>query len=338
MAKPQVLIYATGGTIAGAAASSSATGAYSSGVLSVDQLLEAVPKIKEFAEVKGTQFTNVGSPDINSSHLIHMAQQIHQDLETTEAVGAVITHGTDTLEETAFCLDLTVLSRKPVVVVGAMRPSTALSADGPMNLLQAVRLAISKDAHGRGTMVVMNDRICSARHVTKTNANRMDSFLCGDAGQLGTFENSEPIFFWTAQRPNGWWAFDISGLDPKKGLPKVNILYGHLEAGDELIEASLDAGAKGIVLAGMGAGCWTTDGGHTIKEIMKERGDFPLIASYRTCYGYVDGTDGIYGLDKLAIGSGYLNPAKSRILLQLCLAQNRTLPFIRHVFQAHKKK
>lgn len=331
--KPRVIIYATGGTIAGAAASATSTAAYSSGVVGVDQLIAAVPEIKDIAEVRGNQVCNVGSPDIDSPILLLMAQKIQKDLANPKVSGIVVTHGTDTIEETAFFLDLTINSEKPVVLVGAMRPSTARSADGPMNLLEAVRLATCKDACKRGVMVVLNDRICPARFVTKTNANRLETFKAGDQGLLGTFENSLPVFFHPPTRANAWKYFDVSKLDSKKGLPKVNILYGHLEAGDELLQASLKAGAKGIVLAGMGAGCWTTAGGKDLAGALKKSGKFPVVASYRPAYGFVDGANEIYGLGKLAIGGGFLNPPKCRIQLQLSLATGLSIEKTKFVFE-----
>ncbi|KAF4975051.1 hypothetical protein FZEAL_8120 [Fusarium zealandicum] len=331
--KPKVIIYATGGTIAGAATSASSTAAYSSGVVSVISLIQAVPQIKDVAEVLGRQMCNVGSPDLDSEMLVRMSQQIQKDLDDPGVSGVVVTHGTDTIEETAFFLDLTLRCEKPVVLVGSMRPSTSLSADGPLNLLEAVRLASCKAAGGRGVMVVLNDRICPARFTTKTNANRVETFQAGDHGLLGTFENSRPVFFHPPTQAKGSQPFDISSLDSKKGLPKVNILYGHLEADDDLFAASLKSGVKGVVLAGMGAGCWVTDGGDAIDEAMDETGQIPVIASYRTTYGYVHSANSIYGLGPWAIGGGYLNPPKCRIQLQLCLATGLDIAATRTVFE-----
>ena len=326
-----VIIYATGRTIAGAADSHHATASYKSGVITVDELIKAAPEILEFANIEGRQACNVGSPDITSEIMIRMAQDIEADLQQDHIAGVVVTHGTDTIEETAFFLDLTVKSKKPVVLVGAMRPATARSADGPMNLLEAVRLAASPSARKRGAMVVLNDRIYPARSTTKLNANRLEAFGAGDIGSLGTFENAQPVFFHAPSRALGWRHYDISNLRPDKGLPKVNILYGSPECDVQLIKASLKSGAKGIVLAGMGAGCWTTTGGQVLGERI-EPGEFPVIASYRTAWGFVTARSYIYGLGDWAIGGGFLNPPKCRIQLQLCLATNMSMEEIRDVF------
>ncbi|KAJ3457750.1 hypothetical protein MRS44_014891 [Fusarium solani] len=268
--KGTVIIYATGGTIAGAAPSSTSTAMYQSGALRVDD----------------QQICNLGSPDLNSEVLISLSQQIERDLMDDSVSGVV--------------------SDKPVVLVGSMRPASSLSPDGPMNLLEAVRLASCKDAKGRGTMIVLNDRICSARFTTKINANRVDAFKAGDQGRL----------------------------DPSKGLPKVNILCGHPELEAELFAESIRCGAKGIVLAGMGAGCWSKDGGKAISKVREEGGLISIIVSYRTAYGFVDSANELYGLGEWAIGGGFLNPPKCRIQLQLCLATDLAVSEIRKVFEA----
>ena len=184
-------------------------------------------------------------------------------------------------------------------------------------------------------MVVLNDRIFPARFVTKTNANRVEAFT-SDASCIGTFENSEPHYFYPPVRAIGWKYFDINKLDAKKPLPQVTILYGHLEADNELLQAALKSGAKGIVLAGMGCACWTTAGGNTLASLIKKKDKFPVVASYRPAYGFVDGANEIYGLEKVApIGSGYLNAPKARIQLQICLASGLDVEKIKAVFE-HK--
>ncbi|KAJ4205245.1 Asparaginase [Fusarium falciforme] len=332
--KGTVIIYATGGTIAGAAPSSTSTAMYQSGALRVDELIRGLPELEHVAEITSQQICNLGSPDLNSEILISLSQQIERDLMDDSVSGVVVTHGTDTIEETAFFLDLTIKSDKPVVLVGSMRPASSLSPDGPMNLLEAVRLASCKDAKGRGTMIVLNDRICSARFTTKINANRVDAFKAGDQGYLGTFENSMPNFFYPPVRANCWRHFDICRLDASKGLPKVNILCGHPELEAELFAESIRCGAKGVVLAGMGAGCWSKDGGKAISKAREEGGIISIIASYRTAYGFVDGANELYGLGEWAIGGGFLNPPKCRIQLQLCLATGLAMGEIRKVFEA----
>lgn len=331
--KSTVVIYATGGTIAGYAPSSTSTAVYQSGALSVNELIRGLPELEDVAEITSKQICNVGSSDMDSEILIRLSQEIERDLMDDSISGVVVTHGTDTIEETAFFMDLTIKSDKPVVLVGSMRPASSLSPDGPLNLLGAVRLASCKHAKGRGTMLVLNDRIYSARFTTKINANRVDAFKAGDPGVLGTFENSMPIFFYPPVRPNCWRRFDISYLDPGRGLPKVNILSGHPELEAELFAESIRRGAKGVVLAGMGAGCWSNDGGEAIRRVREEGGLVPVVASYRTAYGFVDSANGLYGLGEWAIGGGFLNPPKCRIQLQLCLATHISVGEIRRAFE-----
>ncbi|KAL2670575.1 hypothetical protein Neosp_014363 [[Neocosmospora] mangrovei] len=330
--KGTVVVYATGGTIAGTAPNTTSTAVYQSGCLRVNELIERLPELEDVAEIESRQICNMGSPDLDSEILINLSQQIEKDLVDDSVSGVVVTHGTDTMEETAFFLDLTIKSDKPVVLVGSMRPASSLSPDGPMNLLEAVRLASCKDAKGRGTMIVLNDRICSARFTTKINANRVDAFKAGDQGYLGTFENSMPNFFYPPVRANCWRHFDISRLDASKGLPKVNILSGHPELEVELFAESIRCGAKGVVLAGMGAGCWSQVGGKAISKTQEEGDIISVIVSYRTAYGFVDSANELFGLGKWAVGGGFLNPPKCRIQLQLCLVTGLAMGEIRKVF------
>ena len=169
--KPNIVILATGGTIAGAAATGTQAG-YTSGAVTIDAMLAAVPGISDLANIKGEQISNVGSQDMSFDIMLTLAKRINQLLATPQVDGIVVTHGTDTMEETAFFLNLVVKSDKPVVMVGSMRPSTAVSADGPLNLYNAVGVAIDPNAKGRGVLVVMNDWIHGAHSLTKTKHNR----------------------------------------------------------------------------------------------------------------------------------------------------------------------
>lgn len=223
--------------------------------------------------------------------------------------GVVVTHGTDSLEESAFFLALTVSSPKPVVLVGAMRPATAISADGPINLLAAVTLAASPDAVGRGAMVVLNDRIASAWYTTKTNANSLDTFKAVEQGYLGYFSNILPKFYYGASKPIGMVTFDVSNTTE---LPAVEIMYGYQGLNPALVPLAVEAGAKGLVMAGMGAGGWTSKGSETVEQVAGN-GTF-VVFSHRSSEGTVPPTG-----DDLSIGSGIFNPQKSRILLQLCI-------------------
>ncbi|KAH7307990.1 Asparaginase/glutaminase [Stachybotrys elegans] len=324
---PNVTIYATGGTIAGSAASSGQTTGYQAGAIGIQTLIDAVPQLCNVSNVRGVQVANVGSTEITPNILVNISQLIQQDLDSGYTQGVVVTHGTDTLEESAFFLDLTVKSEHPVVVVGAMRPATAISADGPMNLLASVRLAASKSAMGRGTMVVLNDRIASARYATKTNANMVDTFKAEEQGFLGAFQNIQPVFYYPPARPLGYYHFDISKSSPEAGLPEVDILFGHQALQPGLVQAAVDLGAKGLVVAGMGAGSWTKPGIAALEKVFNETG-LAVIDSRRMADVFVDPPSWDF-----AIGGGYLNPQKCRIQLQLALEVGLPIDAIKNIFE-----
>src|SRR5215470_18030153 len=183
-AKPNVVILATGGTIAGAAATGTQAG-YTSGAVNIDTMIAAVPGIKDLANIKGEQIANVGSQDMSFDILLKLAKRINELAKSDDVDGFVITHGTDTMEESAFFLNLTVKTDKPVVMVGSMRPSTAVSADGPLNLFNAVGVAADPQAKGRGVLVVMNDWIQAAHSLTKTSTTAVQTFMSPLRGLVG---------------------------------------------------------------------------------------------------------------------------------------------------------
>src|SRR5213078_4897106 len=247
--KPNVVVLATGGTIAGAAASGTQS-SYTSGAVTIDAMLNAVPGIKDLANLKGEQISNVGSQDISFDIMLKLAKRINELLPTNDVDGIVITHGTDTMEETAYFLNLTVKSDKPVIMVGSMRPSTAVSADGPLNLYNAVAVAADPNSTGRGVLVVMNDWIHAAHSLTKTSTTAVQTFMSPLRGLVGV----------TAYGKNDWYntppwkhtaqsEFDISNVTK---LPRVDIVFADADMSPDLIDASVNAGAKGIVIAGVG--------------------------------------------------------------------------------------
>ena len=318
--KPQVTILATGGTIAGSSASKTDTTDYKAGSVGIDTLIAAVPEMAQVAEVKGEQISNTISGDVNDQVLLTLSKRVNQLLNQQGQQGVVITHGTDTLEETAFFLDLTVNSQQPVVMVGSMRPATAISADGPMNLLEAVTLATSKQAENRGTLVVLNDRIGSAFYTSKTNSTTLDTFKATEPGYLGLFVSGQPKFYYSAAQPIDKTFFDVSKLT---SLPKVEILYSYQAQDTAILDAALKSGAKGIIIAGNGNGNVSSTMEAAIGELHQQ--GIPVVMSTRTGAGYVS-------TKSFAIGSGFLNPQKSRILLQLALANGADLPQIATYF------
>jgi L-asparaginase len=244
---PNVTILATGGTIAGSSDDNTATTGYTAGAIGIQQLMDAVPEMLDVANVAGIQVANVGSPDVTSSLLLRMAKTIKEVVcDDPTMSGAVITHGTDTLEETAFFLDATVNCGKPIVVVGAMRPATAISADGPFNLLQAVTVAVHPTARNRGALVVLNDRIVSAFYASKTNANTVDTFKAVEMGNLGAIVSNKPYFFYPPVIPTGKTAFDVRNFT---SIPRVDILYSYQDMQNDTLYDAVDNGAKGIVVS-----------------------------------------------------------------------------------------
>ena len=221
----------------------------------------------------------------------------------------------------------TIESKKPVVVVGAMRPSTATSADGPLNLYQAVTLAVTPEAESRGTMVTLNDRIDSAFYVVKNNANSLDTFKAIEQGHLGFFLDSIPQFYYSAATPAGKPFFDLAPLN-LTSLPHVDILYGHQDSNPELIRAAAESGAEAIVFAGTGAGGWTTKGRQVAQAVYNETG-IPMVFSTRTMNGFVSPQTNDW-----AISSGNLDPQKARILLQCALAVGYNTTEIADIFDA----
>src|SRR6185312_7896104 len=251
VSKPNIVVLATGGTIAGAAATG-AQSSYTSGKVTIDAMLDSVPGIRDLANLKGEQVANVGSQDMSFDIMLKLAKRINQLLTSQGVDGVVVTHGTDTLEETAFFLNLTVKSDKPVVIVGSMRPSTAISADGPLNLYDAVAVAADPQAKGRGVLVVMNDWIQGAHSLTKTSTTAVQTFMSPLRGLVGVSAYgkndyySSPSWKHTTQSE-----FDISDVTK---LPRVDIIYGDVDMSPDLIDCSVRNGAKGIVIAGVGNG------------------------------------------------------------------------------------
>ena len=325
---PNITIYATGGTIAGSAVSDTQTAGYTAGSLGVGTLIEAVPSLCNISNVRGVQIVNTGSSNITPNNLLNISQAIQADFDSGLTQGAIVTHGTDTLEESAFFLDLTVRSEEPIVMVGAMRPATAISADGPMNLLAAVTLAASPQARGRGTMIVLNDRIASARYTTKAHANSLDTFKAEEQGYLGAFQNVQPVFYYPPSRPLGHVWFNVSGIPVDDGLPDVDVLYGHQSLQSGLFKSAVDSGAKGIVLAGMGAGSWPREARRELQETAAQTG-IPVVVSRRTAWGFV------HGNRNQSIGGGFLNPQKCRIQLQLAIQAGYSFDQIKSIFEYH---
>ena len=317
---PRLSLLATGGTIAGAASSSTDTSDYQSASLGVDELLRAVPELAQVAHLECEQVANVDSCDVDQSLLLQLARRLQSQLDRSDIQGAVVTHGTDTLADSAFFIDLTVRSSKPIVFVGAMRPATALSPDGPMNLLQAVTLAAHPEAAGRGTLIAFNDRIASAFYTSKTHSSTLDTFRAQEPGFLGLFVSAQPRFYYQPALPTGRPCFDIQGL---RQLPKVSLLAAHQDMGTELIDAAIASGAQGLVIDACGNGTLAQAVRQRVAEL--DATGFPVVRSTRTGNGYVSAKPE-------GIAAGIYSASKARWLLSLALASGADLPAIRQLF------
>src|SRR5260370_2441819 len=245
---PNIVILATGGTIAGAAATGTQAG-YTSGAVTIDAMLAAVHGIQNLANIKGEQISNVGSQDMDFNILLTVAKRCNVLLAGSSVDGIVITHGTDTMEESAFFLNLVVKSDKPVVLVGSMRPSTAVSADGPLNLYDAVAVAGDPNSKGRGVLVVMNDQIHGAHSLTKTSTTDVQTFMSPLRGLVGVVAYGKADFYNIPPWKNTTSSeFNIANVTK---LPRVDIVFADADMSPDLIDASLNAGAKAIIISGV---------------------------------------------------------------------------------------
>jgi len=324
--KPNITILATGGTIAGAAATGTQAG-YTSGAVTIDAMVAAVPGIRDLANIKGEQVSNVGSQDMSYDILLKVAKRINELTKSSDVDGIVITHGTDTMEESAFFLNLTVKTDKPVVMVGSMRPSTAVSADGPLNLYNAVGVAADPRAKGRGVLVVMNDTIHAAHSLTKTSTTAVQTFLSPIRGVVGTAAYGKNDFFSSPEwKHTTQTEFDISAVTT---IPRVDIIYASMDMSPALIDASA-TGAKGIVIAGVGNGNMNKASVDAAAAAVKK--GVVVVRSSRVTTGNV-GRNVELDDDKLGfIASDELNPQKARILLSLALLKQHTPKELQEMF------
>lgn len=313
---PNVVILATGGTIAGAGASSTGS-AYTSGKVKIDAMIDAVPNIRSLANLTGEQIASVGSQDMSVKVWLDLTNRINALLATDTVDGIVITHGTDTQEETAYFLNLVVKSDKPVVLTGAMRASTAISADGPLNLYNAVALAANPKAKGYGIMVVMNDEILAAHDIKKMITTPVQTFMSPQEGLVGTVIFGDVLFF---HKPSGRHTtnseFSVKGVT---ALPRVDIVYMCADASPDLIDIMVKAGSKGIVIAGVGDGNMTAATLEAAKKATKA--GIPVVRASRVPIGAVLIKGEVVDADYGTVASDELNPQKARVLLMLSLLQ-----------------
>ena len=309
---PRLLLLGTGGTIAGTAPESTQLNRYAAGVIAAEGLLDALPELASLAEIQVEQIANVDSADLRFSHWRSLVERIRQSLADDPGLaGVVITHGTNTLEETAWLLQLLIDDPRPVVLVGAMRPASALSADGPLNLYQAVQVAVSAEARGRGVLVVMDGQIHSARAVSKRATQGVGAFHSSGRGPLGwvddvgvhlpEVEQSAPALFAGLSLPRVW--------------PQVVILHGCVQPSEALIPALLSAGVQGLVFTGTGAGQLSVV---ERDALARWDGQPPLMLRANRC-----GSGPVHRCENHAkiglLPAGDLSPQKARVLLLLAL-------------------
>jgi L-asparaginase len=327
--KPKVVIVATGGTIAGAAPSQTDAG-YKSGAVGVDALISAVPQLSDLAEVSGEQVASIGSQVMNDEVWLKLGKRVNEILAKPDVSGVAITHGTDTMEETSYFLDLVVKSDKPVVLTGSMRPSTAMSADGPLNIYNAVAIAADPAAQGRGVLVTVDDDIHSAHEIVKTHTTDVGTMASGEAGLVGATLFGKNTWFRTPTEVNTSKSeFSIDGVT---ALPRVDIIYAHANMSPDIIASAVQNGAKGLVIAGVGDGNMTAPAVEAVKAAVAK--GVVVVRSSRTNGGIIRRNIELSDDQLGTVASIELNPAKARVLLQLALLKTKDAKKIQGYFVA----
>lgn len=329
---PKIKILGTGGTIASKGAVAHQTAGYKVD-LTIEEIIKTIPDLSGVCELSYEQILNIDSKEIGAKQLETIYKHVKKDLVNYD--GIVITHGTDTMEETCFFLQFTLSTYKPIVLCGSMRPSTAISSDGPMNLYQAIMIASTEESKSRGILVAFNDRIISGYFLKKSNANSLDTFNAIGQGYLGNFVNNRIYYYFPPSKPLGVSYLPLP-MNFKFEFPEVAVVFGHQGFNDAILSLLFDQlSVKGLVLATMGAGSMSD---HTNREIFRLSNQYqvPVIYSKRS----MDGMVTIGSLPKFddvscnnIIASGGLSPQKSRILLQLCLLHNYDIETMKQYFK-----
>lgn len=320
-ARPQVIVIGTGGTIGSA-------GGYWTGNATrvpIDQIVK-VPGLDSVATVTSEQLWNVPSGSIGPARWVELSRHIADLLRARpELSGVIVTHGTDTMEETAYFLDLTLPGDRPVIVTGSMRPSDMAGADGPANLTNATRAAVDPRARGRGAMVLMDDKLFAARDVTKTNSTRVETFQAPERAPIAIVD-ADGLFY---RQPSPGRSAPIFDVAVVKELPRVDIVYSYGGADGVLVDAAVAAGAKGIVMAGVGRGGLTAAQTDALARARTK--GVVVVVSTRTGSGRVP-----IARDDGMVGSGDLNPQKARVLLTLALTRSSEPSVVASIFQAQQ--
>ncbi|RTL10999.1 MAG: type II asparaginase [Neisseriaceae bacterium] len=328
---PTIEILATGGTIAGVA-SSQTSSSYKAGKLTAEQLISSVNGLSNLANIKYEQVYNKDSGDVTLNDWLKLYGEVQKAAENPSINAIVITHGTDTLDETAYFLELTAKTTKPIVLVGAMRPATSMSADGPLNLYNAVAVAANKDSTGRGVMVAMNEKIFDGREVYKTNTTSVDTFEAPNDGPIGTVFMGKVEYKSKTVRPNTVnTPFNLNGVT---SLPDVAIIYEHVGVNTEMLDHILDTkNLKGIIIAGVGDGNIPSYEKDFLTKARKK--GIVIVRSSHVGSGHVtydyNNLDTTYGL----VSGDDLSPSKARILLMLSLMKTSDIKQIQEYFDKY---
>ncbi|MBA3639411.1 MAG: asparaginase [Acidobacteria bacterium] len=314
---PRVRLVATGGTISNRAG----------GRLTAEELIKAIPDLPRYATPEFEQFANTSSSAMTMEQWLNLAQRINELFRTNAALaGVVVTSGTDTLEELAYFLNLTVRDARPVAVVGSMRNPSTLGYEGAANLLEGFRVAADPASRGRGVMVVLNDEINAAREVTKTDALRLHTFQTRGYGLLGVIDRDRVVYYRRVERRHTADSeFDVAAMT---ALPRVDVLLTYQGANGDLIQAAVDAGAQGIVIATAGAGAMSGTQGEGVRYATSK--GVPVVMTTRTGSGRIAG-----GGRGSTIAGEDLAPIKARILLMVALAQTKDLSELRRIFSEY---
>lgn len=315
---PRIKILATGGTIAGAGQSADRAG-YQAGALPIDDLLNAVPEIHKVAKITGEQLSSVGSQDMSIEVWLKLTKRINEIFAKNEADGIVITHGTDTKEETALFLNLAVKYDKPVVLTGSMRPATAISADGPKNLLDAVIVAANPASGGRGPMVLFSENIFDARDISKYSSTHVEAFTAPNAGPIGqVYDGKVEYYNANTRKSDKNTPFNVDALTK---MPKVEIVYMYADADPMLINALVSAKVEGIIIAGVGNGNFNKAYYDAIDKAVKA--GVIVVRATRCFSGRVVLEDEVDDSKLGTIVSDDMNPQKARVLLMMGLTKTK---------------
>jgi L-asparaginase len=330
---PRVVLILTGGTIdsVGKDRLDNAWYTETGERLQGGELLREVPELNSIAEVHEIPFRRLPSHALVDKDWLDLLRKIHSIFESDQADGIVITHGTNTIEETAYFLNLTVKTDKPVVLVGSMRPSSAISADGYLNLFNAVKVAGNPDSRGRGCLLVMNDTILNARDVTKNATYRVNAFLSRDLGPLGFADNDGKIVYYHQPLRKHTVATEFDA-HPLESLPRVDIVLSYVGADGTMIEAVANAGARGIVSAATGAGRPTPAEEAALDKVFKEKGTIVCLCS-RVASGRIGRSPD--WIKRGFVTGDNLPSWKSRVLLSLALTKTNDPDTIQRMFDTY---